>query len=297
MSEESKRVFSRLPAWATALVFIVAIVVGITFGRKVDLGFIEIGPAVLESDPKYIALKDEMVGIRSEFGIDSNDTENNAQKTVKLLAQKYRDITRLLGVADSPTENDAIPKIKELLRQPKRIVMIDTLQPKNNVYREATREAGGTNGDDITEILSKLGRNVILISERVHRDWNRSQQIKDMNPDLVIIHYSTFEDEQYKDPQRKELVKALRIIGPKAKRIIVYSRTPNFNQGWQSRFFDLQNDSGIMNKIKPFEVTAPDNTQKIENMGCETVRQFSDKCHQVLAEVLRDLVRDMIDQM
>jgi len=60
------------------------------------------------------------------------------------------------------------------------------------VYDPRTRASGGTNADDINDILRTFP--VSLRKETTSSLWHREDQILQQNPDLIVIHRSCFTD-------------------------------------------------------------------------------------------------------
>jgi len=72
---------------------------------------------------------------------------------------------------------------------PPRIVLMDSTNPER-IYSSVTRANGGTNADDLTNLLRDLP--VTLVKENTSALWNREDQIVNERPDLVIMHRSSF---------------------------------------------------------------------------------------------------------
>ena len=60
------------------------------------------------------------------------------------------------------------------------------------MYDPETRRKGGTNADDLTDILGDLP--VKLNKETTSLMWHREHEILKQNPDLILIHRSCFFD-------------------------------------------------------------------------------------------------------
>ncbi len=71
------------------------------------------------------------------------------------------------------------------------IVLMDSAHPER-VYDEATRKAGGTNADDLTDLLRDLP--VVLLKENTNMTWNREYKVLQQNPALIVAHRSCFYD-------------------------------------------------------------------------------------------------------
>ena len=71
------------------------------------------------------------------------------------------------------------------------VVMMDSPHPQR-VYDPATLRAGGTNADDLTDLLSDLP--LALIKETTGSVWHRDEQVVAQDPDLILVHRSCFYD-------------------------------------------------------------------------------------------------------
>ena len=73
------------------------------------------------------------------------------------------------------------------------------------VFDDKTRASGRTNADDITDILSDL--NIDIVKENTSINWRREEQVRRMDPDLIIIHFSCFyPTTDYRDAAKKFLI-------------------------------------------------------------------------------------------
>ncbi len=134
------------------------------------------------------------------------------------------------------------------------IVLMDSTHPQR-IYDPVTLAEGGTNADDLTNILRDLP--VLLIKENTNATWNREYEVLQQNPDLIVAHVSSFYDATWGgDPELGRLTAPLArdkfdmflgFIGqgnPRT-RFLVYSRggwdgDPQVRQRWvesvESRF-------------------------------------------------------------
>ncbi len=71
------------------------------------------------------------------------------------------------------------------------IVLMDSTHPLR-IYDPATIAEGGTNADDLTNILRDLP--VVLSKENTNKTWNRETEVLQQNPDLIVAHRSLFYD-------------------------------------------------------------------------------------------------------
>jgi DNA-binding winged helix-turn-helix (wHTH) protein len=73
------------------------------------------------------------------------------------------------------------------------IVLMDSPLP-GRVYDPRTLAAGGTNADDLTDVLRDLP--VVIEKENTSPMWHREAQVLDQKPDLIVSHLSCFLDER-----------------------------------------------------------------------------------------------------
>jgi hypothetical protein len=79
------------------------------------------------------------------------------------------------------------------------IVLIDSPHPER-VYDPETRRTGGTNADDLTDLLRNLP--VVLLKENTNATWHRENQVLQEKPALIVAHRSAFYDTTLFDPAK-----------------------------------------------------------------------------------------------
>jgi len=82
------------------------------------------------------------------------------------------------------------------------IVLMDSTYPER-IYDDATRTAGGTNADDLTDLLRNLP--VALLKENTSRTWHREQEVLQEHPALIVAHRSCFYDSTVLGQASREL--------------------------------------------------------------------------------------------
>lgn len=113
----------------------------------------------------------------------------------------------------------------------KTIVLIDS-PFQRKVYDGDTFDRHETNADDISRILvNNIDTPLLLIIERAHPNWKRQQQVLRMNPDLIIVHYSAFADDQSsRDSAALQFRSKIRYLKTRTDaKFLFYSRIPGFN--------------------------------------------------------------------
>lgn len=137
------------------------------------------------------------------------------------------------------------------------IVLMDS-PLADRVYDPETRKKGGTNSDDISDILRDLP--VSIEKENTSAFWHREDQMLRRNPALIIIHRSSFADADMAfDPQsRATEIADGRVIsfvgyiglGDPSTKFLIYTRRPGDQGPWLSdlekRFPQLKGRVSIM---------------------------------------------------
>jgi len=120
------------------------------------------------------------------------------------------------------------PKFNETASPPtkaKLVYLMDSYDP-DNVYDDKTREAKGTNADDIRPVLSGLAETRTALLTDIPND-PRQREVIEADPDLVITHRGSFLG---KTPvqQEQKLDQFLREMATKKAKFLIYSRTNVF---------------------------------------------------------------------
>ena len=100
------------------------------------------------------------------------------------------------------------------------VIMMDSHHPKR-VYDEETIVAGGTNADVVSDILLDLP--IRRQKEVVGTDWHQDEESRGCHPDLIIIHYSAFRQEDSTGPRRR-LRLLVEFFADTDTRFLIYSR-------------------------------------------------------------------------
>ena len=113
------------------------------------------------------------------------------------------------------------------------VALMDSPHPER-VYDPETRKAGGTNADDLTDVLRDLP--VLLLKENTNATWRREDEVLRQNPDLIVAHRSCFWDATLLgDPKLGDLIYPLAAdkfetflgyvgLGNPRTKFLVYSR-------------------------------------------------------------------------
>ncbi len=119
------------------------------------------------------------------------------------------------------------------------VVLMDSPLP-DRVYDPETRKNGGTNADDITDIISDLP--IVIEKENTSPLWHREDQVLRESPALIVIHRSCFADAAVGfDPQSTAALVADKKIesflgyislGNPSTKFLVYTRRSGDQSSW-----------------------------------------------------------------
>ncbi len=110
----------------------------------------------------------------------------------------------------------------------------------DRVYDPETRKNGGTNADDITDILRDLP--IVLEKENTSPLWHREDQVLRESPALIVIHRSCFADAavgfdpqstatQVADSKIESFLGYISLGNPDTK-FLVYTRRADGHTAW-----------------------------------------------------------------
>ena len=174
------------------------------------------------------------------------------------------------------------------------IVLMDSPLP-GRVYDPRTAQAGGTNADDVTDVLRDLP--VAIRKENTSAAWHREEQVVAENPDLIVSHLSCLFDSRVagdpagaadQDAFRQAEERLLTFFGYVAARnprtrFIVYSRTVFQERGGEQAWVREQEArlTALHGRLHAF--TVPGGTAGATFRDPETGRLLRDRVARVLA--------------
>jgi hypothetical protein len=129
--------------------------------------------------------------------------------------------------------------------------MMDSPHPAR-VYDEETLAANGTNADVISDILLDLP--IRRQRESIGPDWHRDEEILQFDPDLIVIHYSGFRQEDGSGP-RERLKIFIGFFAESATQFLIYSRAKEtvLRQAMDELLADLEEEHpGLLSRIHLF---------------------------------------------
>ena len=112
------------------------------------------------------------------------------------------------------------------------VMVMDSAHP-SRVYDDSVRQSGGTNADILSDILSDLP--VVTQKELISPNWHRHEAIMQFEPDLIVIHYSGFKQEDARGP-RPQLKLLIEYFLKTDTEFLVYSRA---SEAWLANKMDI----------------------------------------------------------
>ncbi|MBM4195217.1 MAG: serine/threonine protein kinase [Gemmatimonadetes bacterium] len=100
------------------------------------------------------------------------------------------------------------------------VIMMDSAHPAR-VYDPETLAASATNADVISDLLSDLP--IRRQKETIGPEWHRDEEIRQFRPDLIVIHYSGFNQEDATGP-RTRLKTLVQFLADTPTKFLIYSR-------------------------------------------------------------------------
>ena len=131
------------------------------------------------------------------------------------------------------------------------VILMDSPHPAR-VYDEETRAVNGTNADVLSDILLDLP--IRRQRESIGPDWHRDEEILQFDPDLIVIHYSGFRQEDGSGP-RARLKLLISYFADSDTRFLVYSRAREevLGQNMMDLLSDLDAEyPGLMSRVGVF---------------------------------------------
>ena len=131
------------------------------------------------------------------------------------------------------------------------VILMDSPHPAR-VYDQETRAVNGTNADVLSDILLDLP--IRRQREAIGPDWHRDEEILQFDPDLIVIHYSGFRQEDGSGP-RARLKLLISYFAESDTRFLVYSRANEeaLGQNMKDLLSDLEAEyPGLMSRVGVF---------------------------------------------
>ena len=112
------------------------------------------------------------------------------------------------------------PGLTSNSRQLPIVVMMDSPHP-SRVYDEETIQLSGTNADVLNDLLRDLP--IQRVKETAGPGWHRHEEIRRLDPDLVVMHLSAFCQEEC-EPNRVKLREFIEYLADTRTQFLIYSR-------------------------------------------------------------------------
>ena len=133
------------------------------------------------------------------------------------------------------------------------VLMMDSPHP-SRVYDEEVVRGSGTNADVLNDLLRDLP--IQRVKETAGPLWHRHEEIRELDPDLVLIHLSAFCVEVC-EPGRVKLRRFIEYLAPGHAQFLIYSRLPpdSLAMRYEEMMGDLpQRFPGLPARIHTFSV-------------------------------------------
>jgi hypothetical protein len=121
---------------------------------------------------------------------------------------------RGLGVRGNEARSSAVSRALPV------VLLMDSPHP-SLIYDQEVAEASGTNADVINDLLRDLP--IQRVKEMAGPYWHRHEEIRQLRPNLVLIHFSAFCAEQC-EPHRIKLRTFIEYLADTDARFLIYSR-------------------------------------------------------------------------
>lgn len=143
------------------------------------------------------------------------------------------------------------------------IVLMDSIL-KVNIYDEENQRLGKINSHTINDILHEIPLlSAKIVIEPTKYEWDREDDILNLHPDLIIVHYSAFERETigYNDEIAIEKFKSfLRYMNKSKAKFIVYTRGTHFDK--EDDRIEFINSTGLSGRLYFFSLSDKPHTFK-----------------------------------
>lgn len=142
-------------------------------------------------------------------------------------------------------------KTQSVLPEAPLVVVMDSAHPAR-IYDDDIRDSGATNADILSDIMADLP--VRTQKELISPSWHRFEAMKQFDPDLIVIHYSGFKQEDARG-DRPQLRLLLEYFKNSDTEFLVYSRA---SQAWLDKAMDkvmaelYEDDPELKSRIEIF---------------------------------------------
>jgi hypothetical protein len=147
------------------------------------------------------------------------------------------------------------------------VLLMDSKEPQM-IYNP---EGGGTNTSDIRDILVYLPIQP-PIEELVHTAWDEAEIVYQMEPDLIIIHNSSFYSSTTTEDPQKKLSSFLLAMENSKARFLIYSRADAFKEEAMMKQFFENNFPFLVGRVDVLWVPEGD-TQHCSYWECADTRE------------------------
>jgi len=166
------------------------------------------------------------------------------------------------------------------------VVLMDSPLP-DRVYDPETRKNGGTNADDITDILRDLP--IVLNKENTSPIWHREDEVLREKPTLIVMHRSCFAGADPSFNEKSPVIQAADAkmdgflgyigLGNATTRFLVYTRREDDHGAWKS---DLEKRFPQL-KGRVFTLYVPGGPEKATFRDPSTAQMLRQQVQSILA--------------
>ncbi len=131
------------------------------------------------------------------------------------------------------------------------VIIMDSPHPAR-VYDEQTLAANGTNADVVSDILLDLP--IRRLPEPIGPDWSRDEEMVALQPQMIVIHYSGFRQEDGSGP-RERLRLLISHFADSETQFLVYSRArePDLRERVDQLLGELESaHAGLIARVSVF---------------------------------------------
>lgn len=117
------------------------------------------------------------------------------------------------------------PAIAQPNHTAKKVVILMDSPLEAVVYDTENKNTGRTNADEIYNSLKDI-KNITIDKETTNLQWNREEEVRSKNPDLIILHLSAFHSETQAHAGDRKLISFFEYVANTKSLFLVYTRSP-----------------------------------------------------------------------
>lgn len=176
--------------------------------------------------PEQVVQNDDIVadGVPAIPAVESPSKKRNWSTIIPLISAAFLALAAFINFNKD--------SVSSLPPEPPLVIIMDSAHPAR-IYDEEIKAAGGTNADILSDILADLP--IRTQKELISPNWHRYESIIQFDPDLIVIHYSGFKQEDASG-DRPQLRLLIEYFLKTDTEFLVYSRA---GQDWLEGNMDI----------------------------------------------------------